>query len=207
LADSTITRYNRKAKKYEQKWRRYLDHTHQVLLNHIELDASDIVLDSSGGTGLLAKKLTAHNYAFEHLVINDPSDQMLAIARQRLSGNSTISFENHKVQDFSYPQNYFTKIICLNSFHFYKKQDQVLNQFYKLLKPGGKLYILDWNREGFFRIINTLIRWSSSEYINTRSLSELQQMMTDSEFNIKTTRSWNWHYWKLLFIEGVKFDA
>lgn len=204
MADSTITRYNRKAKKYEQKWRNYLKHTHQKLIKHIEIDSSDIVLDASGGTGLLAKKLIDQNYTFEYFIVNDPSEEMLSIARKRLSDKPIISFKNQRVQNLSYPQNYFSKIICLNSFHFYEKQDQVINQFYKLLKPGGKLYILDWNREGFFKFINTLMRWSSPEYINARSLRELQQMMSDREFNIQASRSWTWRYWKFMFVEGTK---
>lgn len=175
-----------------------------MLLKHIKLDSSDVILDSSGGTGLLAQKLLDQNYSFEELVINDPSDEMLAIARQRFSDKPTIRFNNLKVQDLSYPQNYFSKIICLNSFHFYEQQEQVLNQFHKLLKPDGKLYILDWNREGFFRIVNTLIRWSNSEYINTRSLFELRQMMSNNRFTIQTSHSWNWQYWKLMFVEGIK---
>lgn len=175
-----------------------------MLLKHIKLDSSDVILDPSGGTGLLAQKLLDQNYSFEELVINDPSDEMLAIARQRFPDKPTISFNNLKVQDLSYPQNYFSKIICLNSFHFYEQQEQVLNQFHKLLKPDGKLYILDWNREGFFRIVNTLIRWSTSEYINTRSLLELRQMISNKRFTIQTSHSWNWRYWKLMFVEGIK---
>lgn len=204
MSDSTINRYNRKAERYEQKWQKYLDHTHRILLKNIKTDSSDIILDPSGGTGLLAQKLIEQNYSFEHFVVNDPSDEMLAIARQRLSSSPSVSFDNHKIQVLAYPHHNFSKIICLNSFHFYKKQQQVLNQFYNILKPGGKLYMLDWNREGFFRILNTLIRWSSSEYINTRSLPELQQMATDNKFDIKTSHSWNWRYWKFMFIEGTK---
>jgi demethylmenaquinone methyltransferase/2-methoxy-6-polyprenyl-1,4-benzoquinol methylase len=204
LADSTIKRYNHKAERYEQKWQKYLDHTHQKLLKHIKVNPSDVILDSSGGTGLLAEKLIIQNYSFEHLVINDPSDKMLGIARQRLSGKPSISFENSKIQKLSFPQRSFTKIICLNSFHFYEQQEQVLKGFYRLLKPGGKLYILDWNREGFFRILDTLIRWSSTEYINTRSLAELQQLMAHNGFNIQASHRWRWRYWKLMFIEGTK---
>ncbi len=204
MADSIITRYNNKTEKYEQKWEKYLQHTHQKLLTYIEVTQSDIILDPSGGTGLLVKKLIAQDSTFKHFVINDPSEKMLGIARQRLSGNPSIIFENQKIQDLSYPQNYFSKIICLNSFHFYEHQEQVIDQFYRLLKPGGKLFILDWNRDGFFRIVNTLIRWSSSEYINTRSLHELQQMISDKSYNVRESHCWNWRYWKFLFIEAVK---
>lgn len=204
MADSTIHRYNRNANKYEQRWQKYLEHTHNKLLNQLEINSTDTILDASGGTGLLAKKLIDRNYPFKQFVVNEPSDEMLAIARQRLPGKSSIRFNNHKVQDLSYPENFFTKIICLNSFHFYEEQEQVLNHFYRLLKPGGKLYILDWNREGFFKLVNTFIQWSGSEYINTRSLHELQQMMSDNEFSIQSSQSWSWRYWKLMFTVGIK---
>ena len=204
MADSTITHYNRKAKNYEQKWRSYLEHTHQVLLNHMHIHQSDIILDASGGTGLLARKLIAQNYLFEHFVINDPAEEMLAIARERISEEHPISYETYNVQELSFPKNYFSKIICLNSFHFYKNQQEVLNLFNSFLKPGGKLYILDWNREGFFSFINTVIQWSSPEYINTRTLDELQEMLSDTTFDIKTCSCWNWRYWKFMFVEAVK---
>lgn len=154
--------------------------------------------------GITCQKAIDRKYSFEHFVVNDPSDDMFTIARQRLSDNPSISFNNHKVQHLSYPPNYFTEIICLNSFHFYKNQQQVLSQFHDILKPGGKLYILDWNREGLFRIFNQFIRWANSEYINTYSLRELKQMMSAQNFNIKISHSWNWRYWKFMLLEGVK---
>ncbi len=204
LSERTINAYNRRAKDYESRWKKYLAHTHQALLQHIRTDAGDVVLDVSGGTGLLTQRMIDQNYPFKHLVINDPSDQMLAVARKRLSGHPKISFDNYRVEQLPYQKNYFDRIICLNSFHYYVDQRSVLNRFYKILSPGGKLFLLDWNRSGFFSIVNQCIAWWSSEIINSRSLAELRKMLPRSGFEIHGLDEWNWRYWKFLFIEGYK---
>lgn len=204
MTNTTINAYNNQAKEYESKWEKYLTHTHEAFLHRIETNPDDRIIDVSGGTGLLARQLIDHEYPFEHLIINDPSDQMLAIARERFSGNPGISFNSEKIEHFSYDKNYFDRILCLSSFHFYKNQQQVLDHFYDILKPGGRCYLLDWNRSGFFRIVNQLIKWYSSEYIDTRSLPELKEMFRSSGFEIHTSDQWSWSYWKFLFIEGYK---
>lgn len=204
MTNSTIKRYNRNAQKYEKKWKKYLNHTHAALLERIDINHTDKILDASGGTGLLVRQILKQGYSFDEFCINDPSKQMLAIARRRFSDHENIRFSNDKVQQLSHPANYFDTVICLNAFHFYDEQQQVLNQFYKILKPGGKLYILDWNHDGFFRIVNQFIKWTSSEYIATRSLGELQKMVRQSGFELSTSDSWNWRYWQFLFLKAYK---
>ncbi len=206
MTDSTIKWYNRTAQRYEDKWEKYLKHTHRALLEHIEVNNSDKILDVSCGTGLLAQQMLKQGYSFDEFCLNDPSERMLAIARRRFSNHENIRFTNEKVQQLSHPVNYFDTIICLNSFHFYEEQQQVLNRFHAILKPGGKLYLLDWNREYFFKIVNQVIKWANSTYINTRSLSDLQKMVHETGFELAASDSWNWRYWKFLFVEAGKIE-
>jgi ubiquinone/menaquinone biosynthesis C-methylase UbiE len=204
LSEPTINIYNRQAKEYESKWGKYLAHTHEAFLRRIETEVDDRILDVSGGTGLLAKQLIDRDYSFEHLIINGPSDQMLAIARDRFSDNPKIGFTNKKVEQIWHENDYFDRIFCLNSFHYYAHQQQVLDRFYDMLKPEGKFYLLDWNRSGFFRLINQFIQWSSSEYIDTRSLAEFREMFCSSGFEVHASDEWTWWYWIFLFFEGYK---
>lgn len=162
------------------------------------------MLDVSGGTGLLAKLLVEQSYSFDHFVINDPSEEMLTIARKRLADEPNISFSNYKANELPFEERHFDKIFCLNAFHFYHDQQQVLENFYTLLKPRGQLYLLDWNRTGFFKIVNHLITWGIIQYIDTRSLSELERILQKSGFTIQTSDQWNWRYWKFLYIEAGK---
>lgn len=144
MNDSTKTAYNQLADKYENRWRLYLSHTHEVFLSQFSSDKDDILLDLSCGTGLLASQLIDRGFTFDRIVLNDLSEEMLSIARQRLEGKSKkISFSNHTASALPFPSRSFTKIICLNSFHHYPDQSSAVRECHRLLKPGGKFYLLD----------------------------------------------------------------
>ncbi|MBN2732267.1 MAG: class I SAM-dependent methyltransferase [Balneolaceae bacterium] len=202
--NQTIRVYNNRASFYEAKWKAYLNHTHKAFLRDIETTENDIILDVSGGTGLLAKMMIDKNHPFKQLVINDPSAGMLDIARKRLSNESNINFTNYSAEDLSFEANHFDRILCLNSFHFYTEQEDFLKRCYTMLRPDGKLYLLDWNRVGFFRVVNKIIKWSTSAHIATRSLIEYEHMLRQGGFAINKTDNWNWRYWKFFFVEAEK---
>lgn len=204
LSESTIEIYNETAQKYERRWQKYLDHTHNSLLNQLKISPRDTILDASSGTGLLLKKIIERKLPFENFFLNDPSANMLDIARERFSKHSNVHFSNKQVQQLSYPKNTFDTIISLNAFHFYHEQQRVADKFYMMLKPGGKLYILDWNRAGFFRLVNQFITWTTSEYIRTRTLTETQNMLLQSGFSLQTSQTWRWRYWKLFLLKSIK---
>lgn len=204
MTEQSINAYNRRASRYEEKWRKYLEHTHQKFLEYIETGKHDVILDASGGTGLLAEELLNGSHPFKELVVNDPSVGMLAIARNRLSDQTRITFTGYRANRIPFEANRFDSILCLNSFHFYDNQQAVLDTFYRILKPGGRLHLLDWNRSGFFRIINQLLKWSAPELINTRSLDELKNMLARSRLQMNHAETWRWRYWKFLYIEAEK---
>ena len=204
MTDYTTEAYNRKASTYEQRWESYLRHTHKEFLDSIETGSRDTILDLSCGTGLLARKMINHDFSFSKMVLNDPSANMLAIARRRLSHQTNVEFTNYKVEELQHAENQFERMFCLNAFHFYSEQVQIIKKIHALLKPGGTFYILDWNRSGFFIPVNQIIRWSVSERINTRSLPEAEEMLWQSNFSIRASDEWNWRYWKFFFVEAKK---
>lgn len=204
MSESTINAYNLQARGYEGKWNKYLEHTHGRFLERIKIRKGDQLMDLSGGTGLLAQELIEQGCPFGHLVLNDPSEQMLAIAQKRLGDYSDVSFTNFLAEDLPFEKNRFDRIFCLNAFHFYPRQQKVLDHLYSILKPGGTLYLLDWNREGIFCMVNKMIEWFSSEYINTRSSNELRKMVGASGFEISSLEKWSWRYWRFLFLEACK---
>lgn len=204
MTTSTIENYNQRAKDYEDRWKKYLEHTHREFLSRLETNPNDIILDVSGGTGLLALTLIERKYPFGELVINDPSIQMLSIAQKRLEDQPKVSYSNYKAEFLPYENHTFDSIFCLNSFHFYHNHPQVLDLFFDILKPGGNLYLLDWNRSGWFKIVNQIISWSTSEHIKTQTLSEMKKLLQNAEFGIKSTDTWNWRYWKFLFLKVQK---
>ena len=200
----TADGYNKSADRYENRWEQYLTHTHQRFLEHLHTEADDIILDASCGTGLLAYHLIQRKQPFKRLVLNDISTDMQQKAQERLGEMPGISFTNQPVQKLGLKAASYSKILCLNAFHNYTDQEKVINHFWKTLQPGGKLYLLDWNRSGWFRPINWIINQWTSEYINTRSLKEVLQLLSHAQFELLQREEWRFRYWKFYAVVARK---
>jgi ubiquinone/menaquinone biosynthesis C-methylase UbiE len=129
---------------------------------------------------------------------------MLQQAKERLRDVKGIEYTNCFCEQLSFRENCFDKICCLNSFHYYTDQKLILSHFHTFLKPGGTLYILDWNRTGSFRVINKIIDLLSPEHINTRSKEETLQLLGNSGFTPIHHSTWGFRWWKFYFISAQK---
>ena len=197
----TANYYNNQSQKYDRIYKSYLGHTHQYLLDQLGLQAGESVLDCSAGTGILAGEML-HRFDINKLILNDPANKMLNIARERLKFAKTeIAYTNYFAEELNklLPEK-FDHIICLNSFHYYVDQEIVLYNVQQLLKPGGTLWLLDWNRTGFFILSNKLIDWFSSMNINTRTLAETESMLKTHGLSIKRNREWRYRLWNFFYL-------
>ncbi|WP_069131629.1 class I SAM-dependent methyltransferase [Rhodohalobacter halophilus] len=174
------------------------------MLAKLQLQREDHILDASAGTGILAKEISDTFGPFDRLVLNDPAEKMLQKAKTRLAETSNVEFTNCFCEELDFKPNSFDKILCLNSFHYYIGQEKVLNLFHLFLKPGGTLYLLDWNRKGWFTIVSSLIGLLSPENINTRSADEMSKMLTKSGFSVKEKEEWSFRWWKFYFMKCMK---
>lgn len=189
---------------YEKSWKRYLDHTHKRFLDELHTSPDDSILDPSCGTGLLAKRMIENGMPYSNFVLNDIAEEMLRKARNRLREQPHISFTQQPVQQLDFDAASFTKILSLNAFHTYSKQVEVLQLFWEILKEDGQLFLLDWNNSGLFRPVNWMIKQWVPEIIDTKSLSEIENLLVDSGFQIQETKEWYYRYWKFYFVKAVK---
>lgn len=167
-----------------------------------DLSGEDIILDASAGTGILAERLLEREVSFKEYILNDISPRNLEVAQQRLPDDPRISFTSHSVENLPFEENRFTRVICLNALHRYDRPSVAVRQFKDVLKPNGRLYLLDWNRAGWFHIVNTVIRWSTDETIHTMSRDEAAQMLREHRFRIEHTEQWRYRYWRLYLVVG-----
>lgn len=203
-SSKTAQSYSQSAAKYEERWANYLDHTHQRFLAEIEIQANDHMLDLSCGTGLLAKYIIERGGYFQQLVLNDVAAEMRAYARQRFEERADVSFTSFSAEVIEQPNNYFDKIFSLSAFHNYPQQKQVLAECHRVLKPGGRFFILDWNRSGFFRLKNWLIKMLVPERIDTISAREITTMLQEEGFELSTVDEWYHRSWKFYYVIGKK---
>ncbi|MDE6777053.1 MAG: class I SAM-dependent methyltransferase, partial [Oscillospiraceae bacterium] len=97
-------------------------------------------LDTGCGTGTLAEKIIK-NFENISLTLCDPSEKMLAIAKQKLSKYNTLKFINKSTQDMQF-ENEFDVITAVQAHHYLTMENRMkaTQRCYQALKKNG-IYI------------------------------------------------------------------
>jgi len=109
-----------------------------IIIKTLDIKAGDLVLDAGCGTGNLTTKIKETG---ANVVGIDNCIEALERYRQKSPGAETITHDLTKALPF--PDNYFDKIATNNVIYTLKKEQRlsVFNEFYRVLKPGGKLAV------------------------------------------------------------------
>lgn len=109
------------------------------------------VLDAGTGPGRLAR-LLAHNQPELEVHGIDLSEDMIRLAREHTIAEQLqdrVQFEVANVGELPYPDESFDLIVSTISMHHWNEIEQPLRELYRVLRPGGRLWIYDFR---FFKI-------------------------------------------------------
>lgn len=128
------------------------------------IDDNQIVLDAGCGLAAVSIELAkkTNNTRFQGITISNIQAQWAInrIDEEKLTDRITIVCgDYHKLNEY-FPENNFDVILFVESMFHSGNPDQVLLQAYKMLKPGGKMYLRE-----FFKI-----PYSTNEDISKREL-------------------------------------
>lgn len=111
--------------------------------------AGSRVLDVAGGTGDMTARFAARVGPTGHVVLSDINDAMLAVGRERLvdrgiAGN--VEFVRADAENLPFPANHFDCVSIAFGLRNVTHIDRALASMYRVLKPGGKLLVLEFSR-------------------------------------------------------------
>ncbi|MFT6259621.1 MAG: demethylmenaquinone methyltransferase/2-methoxy-6-polyprenyl-1,4-benzoquinol methylase [Bermanella sp.] len=109
----------------------------------------DQVLDIAGGTGDLAMKFSDLVGPDGKVVLADINDSMLKVGRDRLldkgySGNIEVVQAN--AESLPFADNSFNVITMAFGLRNVTNKDKALQEFNRVLKPGGRLLVLEFSK-------------------------------------------------------------
>jgi demethylmenaquinone methyltransferase/2-methoxy-6-polyprenyl-1,4-benzoquinol methylase len=138
------------------------------------------LLDLGGGTGELVNYLPKNL----EITIADPSEAMLDKGKKKdfkqpvkhvLADGANLPFED----------NYFDYLTISDALHHFRKVKAALIEATRVLKPGGKLYILEFDPNNFFTKIIIFFEKIAGEPVNFYQPQKLASMLTKNSLKIE----------------------
>ena len=121
----------------------------KIALNQTGLKKGQSALDVAGGTGDLTYYLSQQVGLTGKIIISDINPDMLEQGRQRLldrgvAGN--VEFVEANAEDLPFDDNQFHCITIAFGLRNVTSQSKALASMYRVLKPGGRLLVLEFSK-------------------------------------------------------------
>jgi ubiquinone/menaquinone biosynthesis C-methylase UbiE len=122
----------------------------------------------------------------------DLSPKMIEKAKSNFSSKDNFRFLQANSESIPLEDNFFDIIISTNSFHHYLHPDKALKEMYRLLKSGGKLYLLDPLADLWFvKYIDVIKKWTEPQHVKVYSTKEFQQLFKQAGLKYSSVaKSW-----------------
>ena len=117
----------------------------QQTLALMGLKPGERVLDLGCGAGwasrLLARAVSSADKPGQVIGL-DVSDEMIRRARAASSNYENLMFVVGSAQQIPWEENFFDKVLSVESFYYYGDQEGALDELFRVLAPKGELFIL-----------------------------------------------------------------
>lgn len=194
MADPVVAEYARAAERYDEKWAFYVEATTRETLRRMPMTPTAHVLDVGCGTGELLRRLRA-KYTDAVLAGLDPVAEMLAVAKDKLSGNEDLRVGY--ADSLPWPNGSFDVVVSCNMFHYITHPIEALHEMARVLRPGGALVLTDWCDDYIAcRICNLYLRLTNRAFYRTYRQAECLDLFHRAGFaEVRLDRykiSWLW---------------
>jgi len=132
------------AGKGEEMEHHHINITEQTLAL-MKLKPGQKVLDLGCGAGWASRLLAQMVAGGERpgqVVGLDVSDEMIRRARAASTAFDNLLFVVGSALQIPWEENFFDKVLSVESFYYYGDQDRALDELFRVLAPKGELYIL-----------------------------------------------------------------
>lgn len=168
---------------------RELELKHRLIVQ-AQIEPGQRVLDLGCGTATLTI-LIKQMYPAAEIVGLDGDPKILAIANAKVAtADVDLALDHGLAYDMPYPDQSFDRVVSSLVIHHLAAQNKrrAFKEIYRVLRPGGKLHILDFGRPHnlYTSIVSPLIRRLEEAADNVQGL--LPAMMHTAGFEVEVTQ-------------------
>jgi len=121
----------------------------KIAIEYVRPRPGQKMLDLAGGTGDLTAKISPKVGESGLVVLSDINSSMLNVGRDRLIDDGIVGnvrYVQANAQSLPFPSNYFDCVTIAFGLRNVTHKDQALESIYRILKPGGKLLVLEFSK-------------------------------------------------------------
>jgi ubiquinone/menaquinone biosynthesis C-methylase UbiE len=138
-------------------------------------------LDLGCGTGWAVRYVSTLLKGEGRFVGIDISGNMIRKAKEVAQGLNSVTFYKASSEDLPLENEFFDNIICTFSFHHYLHPEKALSEARRVLKPGGRIHILDGTPDDIFtKLIDKLSKRIEKEHVKQYSTVEFKRMFSEA---------------------------
>lgn len=199
------SQYDRLAEIYDRRWSKYLSNTLNSLTTYLQVSeqllGTEHILDIACGTGEL-ERLLRNTHAQLKIVGVDISEKMLDIARLKLPD---IEFIKASAIALPFANDSFDIAITVSAFHYFEYPITALEEIRRILKPEGKLIVMDWCRDSWLcRAFDLFLKIFDPAHKECYSQKELRDFLTAAGFDIVDEKKQKLGiFWEMMIASGV----
>lgn len=148
------------------------------------------MLDLACGTGEIIARLAPHYTHVEFFGL-DLTPAMLDRAKRKTENLHNVHWAVGKADQLPFPENYFSIVLCSESFHHFPKPKETLQEIFRILKKDGIFLLVDPSIDTLFGKIFFGCFGPLFEKINKfYSVQEMQKLLSDSGFKLQKQFLW-----------------
>ncbi|HLT64673.1 MAG TPA: methyltransferase domain-containing protein [Pseudohongiella sp.] len=156
-------------------WLERTQRTHEEMpdevVANLDLQPDDIVADIGAGTGYFSFRI-AEKVPLGKVLATDIQPEMLAIIEQRKQENGVANVETilGGTENPNLPPNSVDKVLFVDVYHELSHPFEMMQGIYDALRPGGKLFLIEYRAEDDSVPIRPLHKMSEEQVVKEMSV-------------------------------------
>lgn len=172
------------------------------VLELAELQPGEQVLDVGCGTGVMTRLATDIVGSEGKVIGVDPSNEMIQVAKQGAAkAQSNAEFQTGVIESLPFKDEHFDLVLSSMMFHHLPPElkKSGLEEMYRVLKPGGRLMIVDFGKPSSLLARWLLFPWRNDIMVKDNLEGRITEFIQNAGFlNVHHPRR-QWHrfisYW------------
>ena len=190
--DANEKRWDSWARTYDNKRFDFFRRFQKKAVLMTQLKEGQRFLDIGCGTGWAVRYAAGTIRGNGEFYGIDMSSKMIEKARENSRCLKNIRFQKALVEELPFESDFIDNAICTNSFHHYLDPVKALIEIRRVLKPGGRIYILDATADNMvIKLADRCMRARQPEHVKLYSTPEFRELFSKAGLKyVKTTSVW-----------------